>query len=265
MPVESDPRKWIAVLRGSHERLAGLVRRLTPEQLRAQSYCSDWTNAQALSHLGSGAEIALLMLPGALGQAEPVDRDAFPPIWDAWNAKSPDEQAADALAADEQYVRALEELGDQALAGISLPFFGMDLDAVGLVRLRLGEHVLHTWDLEVFFDPAAAVAPEAVELLIDSVPEFLAPRLSKPQDEPVRVRIRTSDPARDYLLTAAGAVQVADWPADSATPAGTAEVSMSAEALLRLCYGRLDPGHTPPRVAADPAVLDRLRAVFPGF
>jgi hypothetical protein len=35
--------------------------------------------------------------------------------------------------------------------------------------------------------------------------------------------------------------------------------------MLRLAYGRLDPAHTPDGTEADPAVLDRLRAVFPGF
>ena len=108
-----------------------------------------------LSHLGSGAEIALLTLPGALGQAEPVDRDAFPPIWDVWNAKSPDAQAADGLSSDEKYVQALEQLSDDDLARISFPFFGMTLDSVGLIRLRLGEHALHTWDVAVSGDPAA--------------------------------------------------------------------------------------------------------------
>ena len=40
---------------------------------------------------------------------------------------------------------------------------------------------------------------------------------------------------------------------------------MPAEALLRLAYGRLDPAHTPARSTADPADLDQLRAIFPGF
>jgi uncharacterized protein (TIGR03083 family) len=269
--MESDPRKWIATLRGSQERLASLVRPLGPEQLRAQSYCSDWTIAQLLSHLGSGAEIALLMLPGALGTGEPVSRDAFPAVWDAWNAKSPDEQAADALAADEKQVRTLEELSDDELAGVKLPFVGMDLDSVGMIRLRLGEHALHTWDVAVQADPAATVAPDAVSLLIDNVPQFLAPRLGKPQGEPFAARIRTSEPDRDYLLTASDAVSMADWPGEGGTgnagdaAAGASEISMPAEALLRLAYGRLDPAHTPAQVKADPADLDRLRKIFPGF
>jgi uncharacterized protein (TIGR03083 family) len=175
--MQPGPREWIATLRRSHERLDGLVRPLSAQQLRGPSYCSEWSIAQVLSHLGSGAEIALMMLPAALGEGEEVSGDSFQAVWDVWNAKSPDDQAADALAADERHVKALEQLTDQQLSRISLPFLGMDLDAVGVVRLRLGEHALHTWDVAVMLDQAATVAPDAVELLIDNVPLFLAPRL----------------------------------------------------------------------------------------
>jgi uncharacterized protein (TIGR03083 family) len=263
--VSSDPRSWIAVLRESHGRLAGLASPMTPEQVRSQSYCRDWTNAQVLSHIGSGAEISLLMLPGALGQGEPAGSEAFPPVWDRWNAKSPDEQAADALTADERQVRALEELTDEQLAGMRLDFFGMQLDAAGVIRLRLGEHVLHTWDLAVMQDPAATVQADAVELLIDNVPQFLAPRLGKPLPEPFAVRITTTDPERDYLLVSGESVTMTDWPGGGAAPAGTRQVTMPAEALLRLAYGRLDPAHTPASVSADADTLDKLREIFPGF
>jgi uncharacterized protein (TIGR03083 family) len=263
--MSSDPRQWIATLRNSHERLASLVEPLDLDQSRGPSYCSDWTVAQVMSHLGSGAEISLLMLPGALGEGEPVDRDAFPPVWDAWNAKTPDAQVADGLAADEKQVQRLEQLTDEELASVKLPFFGMDLDAVGMVRLRLGEHALHTWDIAVSADPAAVVSADAVALLIDNVPQFLAPRLGKPQEDPLRLRIRTTGPDRDYLLAAADAVTMTDLRDDAAAAEGLNEVSMPAEALLRLSYGRLDAAHTPADVEADPADLDRLRAVFPGF
>ena len=261
--MERDPRVWIATLRNSHDRLASLVSPLTPEQLRGPAYPTEWSIAQVLSHLGSGAEISLLNLPAALGQGEPVDRDAFPPIWDAWNAKSPDDQAADGLSSDEKYVRALEQLSDDDLAGISLSLFGMTLDSVGLIRLRLGEHALHTWDVAVSLDPSARVSPDAVELLIDNVPAFLAPRLGRPPDAPFRTRIRTSGPERDYLLVAADPISMADWPGDGGGADG--EVRMPSEALLRLVYGRLDPGHTPAEVTADAADLERLRQMFPGF
>jgi uncharacterized protein (TIGR03083 family) len=261
--VASDPRTFIATLRESHDKLDSLVRPLTPDQVRYQSYCRDWNVAQVLSHLGSGAEIALLSLPGALGEAEPVGRDAFPPVWDKWNAKSPDEQAADGLASDEKHVETLEALTDEQLAALSMDFFGMmQLDAVGMVRMRLGEHVLHTWDVAVTADPAATVQADAIDLLIDNVPQFLAPRLGKPLAEPFSVRITTTDPARDYLLTSGESITVTDWPGEDGD---VPHVTMPAEALLRLSYGRLDPEHTPSSVSADPEVLDKLRTIFPGF
>jgi uncharacterized protein (TIGR03083 family) len=261
--MDQGPRAWIAALRNSHERLASLVAPLTPEQLREPAYPTEWSIAQVLSHLGSGAEIALLTLPAALGQGEPIGPDAFPPIWDTWNAKSPEDQAADGLAADEKHVQALEQLSDDDLARISLSLFGMTLDSVGLIGLRLGEHALHTWDVAVSVDPAARVSPDAVDLLIDRVPEFLAPRLGRPPDVPFRTRIRTTGPDRDYLLTASDTVSMTDWPGDGG--GADSEVSMPSEALLRLAYGRLDPEHTPAEVTADAADLDRLRKLFPGF
>jgi uncharacterized protein (TIGR03083 family) len=264
--VNSDPRTWIATLRESHERLASLAQPMTPEQVRGQSYCRDWTNAQVLSHIGSGAEIGLMTLPAALGDAEPVSRDAFGPVWDVWNAKSPDDQAADAIATDDRQIRTLEQLSDAQLAAISMDFFGMmQLDAVGVVRMRLGEHVLHTWDLAVMQDPEATVQADAVELLIDNVPQFLAPRLGKPLPEPFSARITTTGPDRDYLLTSGESVRMENWPGDAAAGADVPQVTMPAEALLRLSYGRLDPAHTPSSVSGDPDTLDKLRAIFPGF
>jgi uncharacterized protein (TIGR03083 family) len=262
--VVTDPRSDIAALRESHENLASLVRPLTAEQVRGPSYCRDWTSAQVLSHLGSGAEIALMMLPGALGEGEPVSRDAFGPVWDVWNQKTPDEQAGDAVETDERHVRTLEQLSDEQLGNIRLDMFGTQLDASGLIRMRLGEHVMHTWDLAVMQDPAAALQASAVALLIDRVPQFIAPRLGKPLPEPLAVRITTTDPARDYLLRSGESVTVTDWPGEAAA-ADVLHVTMPAEALLRLAYGRLDAGHTPSSVSGDPEVLDKLRAIFPGF
>jgi uncharacterized protein (TIGR03083 family) len=264
-PMESNPRVWIDVLRQSHERLLALVGPLTPEQLTGKSYATEWSIAQVLSHLGSGAEIAMMNLPNALGQAGPVSRDAFQPVWDRWNAMSADQQAAAGIMTDAQYVQALAQLSDEELASISFDFFGMmTLDAAGLVRMRLGEHALHVWDIAVEFDPAATVSQNAVDLLIDNVPQFLAPRLGKAQDPVGRYRIKTTEPDRDYQLTSSDPVAMGDWPAGGDTT-DVAEVTIPAEALLRLSYGRLDADHTPASVVGKPADLEKLRAIFPGF
>lgn len=265
--MASDARTYIATLRESHDKLESLAGPLTPDQVRGQSYCTDWNIAQVLSHLGSGAQISLMMLPAALGEGEAVGRDAFPPVWAEWNAKSPDAQVADGLAADEKQVQALEALTDEQLAAVDMDFFGMmRLDAAGMVRMRLSEHVMHTWDVAVMADPAATVQGDAIELVIDNVSQFLS-RRAKPLAEPLRVRITTTDPARDYLLTSGEAVTMTDWPGDTESGDGSdvPQVRMPAEALLRLAYGRLDADHTPSSVSADADVLDKLRAIFPGF
>jgi uncharacterized protein (TIGR03083 family) len=261
--MSTDPRHWISVLRASHASLAGAVAALGPDRATDQSYCRDWSVAQVLSHLGSGAEISLLTLRSAVGEGEPAGPDAFPPIWDRWNAKAPADQIADGLAADEEYVARLEQLTGTELDGIKVSMFGMDLDAVGLIGLRLGEHTMHTWDVAVTSDPSAVLPDGAVGLLIDNVPRFLAPRLGQPQDPPLTVHFTVTRPDRDWTLTAADAVTVTDGPAADGRAAS--EVRIPGEAMLRLAYGRLDPAHTPAGVEADPAVLGRLRAVFPGF
>jgi uncharacterized protein (TIGR03083 family) len=256
--MTSPAREWITALRHSHERLASLVKPLSPDDLTGRSYDSEWTVAQVLSHLGSGAEIAQLTLAAALSGST-VDREAFQPIWDVWNAKSPQEQAADCLAADEAHVGRLEGLADAELDRIRYQFFGMDLDAPGLVRLRLSEHALHTWDIAVALDPAAAVAPDAVALLLGYLPMF-AQWAGGPVGETFRLRLRGE--SADFLLAVAESVSLAPWPG-SGTEA--AEVGLPDEALVRLVYGRLDPGHTPAAVTGDPADVARARAVFPGF
>jgi len=262
--VSTDPRHWIAVLRASHANLEEAVAALGPDSATDQSYCRDWSVAQVLSHLGSGAEISLLTLRAAIGEGEPVGPDGFPPIWDRWNAKAPADQVADGLAADEEHISTLERLTDDQLNGIKVSMFGMDLDAAGLIGLRLGEHTMHTWDVAVIAYPDARLPADAVDLLIDNVARFLGPRLGKPQDPPLTVHLAVTSPDRDWTLTASDAVTVTDGgPAGGAAADG--EVRIPGEALLRLAYGRLDPAHTPDEVEADPAVLDRLRAVFPGF
>src|SRR5579872_2217553 len=95
-PWEVDPHRWIAALRHSQDRLASLVRPLTPEQLRAPSY-HDWTIAQVLGHMGSQAEIFEGWLTAAVERTEPPGNETMQPIWDAWDGRSPDEQAADSI------------------------------------------------------------------------------------------------------------------------------------------------------------------------
>src|SRR5450759_5398690 len=173
--METDPHRWIAAVRLSHDRLASLVKPLTPEQLRGPSY-HDWSIAEVVGHLGSGAESFMGWIDAAIERKDPPGPEAMQPIWDAWNARSPEDKVRDGLAYDERVVQRFESLTGEELARRHLSLFGMELDAAGLARVRLSEHAVHSWDIAVALDPSAQVFPEAVDLLIDTL-GFLAGRI----------------------------------------------------------------------------------------
>jgi uncharacterized protein (TIGR03083 family) len=243
-------------LHSSVERLHTVVDGLGAEALATQAYPTEWTVADVLSHLGSGAVILQRRLEDSLAGVDTPD-DAAPAVWDVWNAKTPDAQAADALAADRALLDRLESLGDEERERFRFSMGPMTFDLDGFVGLRLNEHALHLWDVEVAFDPAAGVAPGSVPSVVDNM-EMWARFTAQPVDVPRSITVGTSDPGRNFMLVL-GPDEVSISPSD---PVGDPDLVLPAEALIRLVYGRLDPDHTPQvRGAAD---LDELRRVFPG-
>ncbi|MGW0838673.1 maleylpyruvate isomerase N-terminal domain-containing protein [Streptomyces sp. NPDC002787] len=74
----------IAALRSGHDHLASLVRCLGAADLTRQSRASVWDVSQVLSHLGSGAEIGLTVLEGALDGTGPKNADFNRSVWARW-------------------------------------------------------------------------------------------------------------------------------------------------------------------------------------
>jgi len=257
--METSPGPWIGALRHSHDHLQTLVEPLDLGQLQQRSYCSEWSIAQVVSHLGSQAEIWSLFLDVGLTGQEPPGQDKFGPIWAGWNAKDPQAQAADGLRADEATLERFESLNPDQRARLRLRVFGTDADATGLARMRLGEHAIHTWDVAVALDPSATVAPDAVSLLIDTLGQ-LAGWVGKPDGRHRTLRIWTSDPERHFVLRTGTDVTMTAADGDDGPP----DLRLPAEALIRLVYGRLDPAHTPP-VEDGGVDLDELRQLFPGL
>jgi uncharacterized protein (TIGR03083 family) len=257
--METSPEPWIGALQHSHDRLQALVEPLDLASLEQRSYASEWSIAQVLSHLGSGAEIFGLFLESGLTGQDPPGRDAFVPVWNIWNAKDPQAQAADGLRADQATLDQFESLDPEQKAGLRLHMFGMEVDLTGMARMRLSEHAIHTWDVAVALDPSATVAPEAVGLLIDTVGQ-LAARSAKPDGKQRRLGVSTSDPERHFVLETGDAVSLTESDGEEGLP----ELRLPAEAFVRLVYGRLGPHHTPP-VEADRVDLEELRQLFPGF
>jgi uncharacterized protein (TIGR03083 family) len=261
--MEPSPGPWISALRHSHDRLRASVEPLGPDQLTQRSYPSEWTIAQVLSHLGSQAEIFGLMLEAGLAGQEPPGREEFPPVWDKWNAKDPQDQATDALRADQATLERLESMDAGERERLRLKLFGMDIDATGFARMRVSEHAVHTWDVQVALDPAATLAPDAVALLIDTV-EQVAGRSAQPDGQQRKVRVSTTDPERQFILETGDEVTLTPLNEDAPPEPGVASLRLPAEALIRLVYGRLDEAHTP-RAETAGIELDELRQIFRGF
>jgi uncharacterized protein (TIGR03083 family) len=243
-------RTQLDVLRDSAARLAALVGPLTPDELRQGAYPTEWTIADVLSHLGSGAVIFRGQFGGGL------DMQA---VWDEWNAKTPDAQAADVLLADRALQDRLAELTPDDEARLRFAMGPMELDLTTFLSMRINEHALHTWDVAVADDPSATVPDAAAALIVDTLP-MISRFGGKPTGSTRSISIRTSAPTR-YFTVALTPDGVTLAPSD---PVDGPDLELPAEALIRLVYGRLDPDHTP-TVEGSEDDLDELRRAFPGF
>ncbi|HEX3842688.1 MAG TPA: maleylpyruvate isomerase family mycothiol-dependent enzyme [Acidimicrobiales bacterium] len=240
----------LEVLTASVQRLAGLVESLSPDQLRQPAYPTEWKISDVLSHLGSGAVITRLRL-------DDDDRE-MQVIWDEWNAKSPDQQAADALRADRDLMGRLGALSadDRKRRFAMGP---MDLDLTTFLGLRVSEHVLHTWDVAVTLDRTATLPADAAGLVVTTM-AMIAGFAGKPTGSERTIRVHTSGPTR-HLDVSLKPDAVALSPGD---PAAAPDLEMPTEAFVRLISGRLDPDHSP--AISDPeSNLAELRRVFTGF
>ena len=204
MTNASDPTPWVSAVRASHDRLSAIVAGLDADGLRKQSYAKEWTIADALSHLGSGAEIFSAVIEAALSGAESPTLDAFQPIWDTWNARTPEEQAAQCTAANEALVARVEGLSPAERESFTVVMFGrMTLDLAGVLGMRLSEHAVHAWDVEVALDPTARIAPDAVGLLAVRLPMMIG-FMGKQQEPPTTVAVTTTNPAMTFTLDTGG-------------------------------------------------------------
>jgi uncharacterized protein (TIGR03083 family) len=242
----------------SHDALAALVPALTTEQLTGPAYPAEWTVAQTLSHIGSGAVIGLLSLDAALAGAPAPEQSQFVAVWDEWNAKAPQSQADDAVAADAKLTEAWAGIDPDRIPELTFALGPMRLDGTTYLRMRLAELALHSWDVAVTVDPAAVVEPAAVDQIVDNL-EMVAGFSGRAVGEPGEIVVETTAPERRFVVGVADGVTLRP----AIVGDGPATVTLPAEAFVRLVYGRLDAEHTPADAQGDE--IERLRTVFPGF
>jgi len=148
----------IHALRAMHDDLVASVDGYDDADMVRPSGAAEWTVAQVMSHLGSGAEIARAGLDAALADSSPPAQSFYESVWARWDALAPRQQADECLLSDAAFVESYEALDDATRNSLrlSLPFLPapVGLDVTG--ALRLNESALHGWD--VADDPRATVS-----------------------------------------------------------------------------------------------------------
>src|SRR4051812_37656364 len=233
-------RAHVDALRSSVQRLRDLAAPMSEGELTAGAYPAEWTVAQVLSHLGSGAVIMLRRLEDALAAQDTPDNFA-PGVWDTWNAKSLLAQRDDAMVADAALLARIEAVPPDARNRFPSAMGPMTLDFAQFLGMRLNEHAFHTWDIEVVANPAATIPARVAALVVDNL-EPVARFTGKPTGDTTTITVATTDPERGFTveITPGG---VALTPAAAAA---SPDVELPAEAFARLVYGRLDAEHTLP-------------------
>jgi uncharacterized protein (TIGR03083 family) len=246
----------LEALRSSVDRLRELAATFSDAELKVGAYPTDWSVADVLSHFGSGAVVLQRLLEDALADRTTPD-DFAPGVWDTWNAKTPTAQRDDGLAADAALLARLEATTPEERSAFTTSMGPITLGFTELVAMRLNEHALHTWDIDVVRDPAAAIPPQVAELVVDNL-ELVTRFTAKPTGDTTTVTVATRQPQRGFIIELTpDAVTLT-----SGSAIADADLELSAEAFARLVFGRLDSAHTPPDTSGQS--LDLLRAVFPG-
>lgn len=247
----------LEALRASVSRLHDLTSGLSEEKLTEHAYPSEWNIADVLSHLGSGAVITRRRLEDAIA-GEETPEDFAHGVWNEWNTKTSLAQRDDALEADATLLAALEATPAEQRSAFTSRMGPFTLDFERFVAMRLNEHALHTWDIEVVGDPMATIPPQVGEPVVDNL-ELVARFTAKPTGDNATITVATTDPIRRFVVELTPeSVAFA-----SSNDTAQADLELPAEAFVRLMYGRLDTEH-PPAGDHGPA-LDVLRRVFPGL
>lgn len=259
-PVE----RVVEELRTEHDSLMSLVRGLDATDLERASYATEWTIAQVLSHLGSGAEINLSNLRATLLGTEPIPRDKYPELWGRWDNLSPSEQAAEFERWHGALVASFEDAGTR-LTDLMISTAMGTLSGPTVLGMRFREVTIHAWDVAVAVDDGAVIRGTAAGILADQTPEMMG----RVADQSVAaaldleaVSIAGFDPDRSFVLSLKDAATLRS----GADAFGTPVLRLPTEAFVRLVYGRLDDNHVNGTVVQKPdGLLNRLRTVFTGF
>jgi uncharacterized protein (TIGR03086 family) len=124
----------LALLQAATDRFGGVLAQVTPEQYGWATPCPDWSVVDLVDHVVGGNRWAVLLLAGAEGRASWAEVQHLP--------KAADRRTDFAVSVTAQR-EAFEAAGPDV--AVTHPFGATT--AAGLLRLRIGDVIVHTWDL----------------------------------------------------------------------------------------------------------------------
>ena len=251
--------RTIAALHAEHDTLVALLANVHDDQLNSPSGADDWTVAQVLSHLGSGAEIGRAPIAKAAGES--VEAEDNPTIWARWDAASPADQATGFVEHNTRWLATVDALTAEQRSSLTvdLGFLPEPVPLVTALGMRLNEVVNHAWDVRVAFDPSSEVSAESAAVVLDLAAgplSFMVGFTTKPAElsEPVVV----AGPGVDVVI--GDSISLVD---SAQSPSAT--FHGSAGAFIRLLNGRLKEPYAKDVTVEGNVTLDDLRRVFPGY
>jgi uncharacterized protein (TIGR03083 family) len=251
--------RTIAALRHEHDILVTLLPNLPDEALEQPSGASEWTIAQALSHLGSGAEISRKPIARAAGAS--VSEEPNEEVWARWDGSTPVDQAAGFVQHDTAYLETVEALTPEQRTSLTvdLGFLPQPVPLVVALAMRLNEIANHSWDVRVGLDPTAEVSADSAAVLVELFAGplgFLLGFAAKPDQvsEPVRLAV----PGGGVVIDDAVSVV-------TSLDAATATLTGAGGATVRLLSGRLKAPYDEGVSVEGNVSLDDVRKVFPGY
>jgi uncharacterized protein (TIGR03083 family) len=261
-----DYQQIVDAVRDEFQTLDRYLGSLALERWRGPTACTEWNLTKLVSHLGSGAVLVLRMVRSGLEGTPPQTPEERQQVWGHFDSLEPEPLYREFQQANRDALAYLDQLpADQRERRVS-SFLG-EVPVAVLLRARLAEISLHSWDARVAMDPTARLLFESVGPLVDQTLAYMARRSNAEARNSLTGTVFELDleGRRVALVVNQDGLTLPD-PGQTAPKA---TLWLTGEAFVRLAAGRfpLEAAEHNGELALDgdrQAAL-QLNALFPGY
>jgi uncharacterized protein (TIGR03083 family) len=264
-----DYQQIVDAVRDEFETLDRYLGALAPERWRGPTACSEWNLTKLVSHLGSGAVLLLRMVRSGLEGAPPQTPEERQQVWGHFDSLEPEPLYREFQQANVDVLTYLDQLPAEQREK-RIPSFLGEVPVAVLLRARLAELSLHSWDVRVTLDPTARLLFESVGPLVDQTLGWMARRSNADARSHLAGTVFELDlEGRNRRRVALVVNQDGLSVADPGQAAPKATLWLTGEAFVRLASGRF-PLEAAERngelaVDGDRQTALQLNALFPGY